>query len=151
MTAAPRARRYRTMTEQLGAILIAFEVFAVFLAGLTLFGLRTLPAPVALGGTAGFIVLMILGIRFLRYPWGRWYVLGLQIALTLAGLLHTSMFLVGGLFLAVWIYCLFQGGKIDAERAVIIAEYEREQAELAQTDPSEADRGVRENGTAQTD
>ncbi|SJM61914.1 DUF4233 domain-containing protein [Gulosibacter sp. 10] len=138
MSRAPRARRYRTMTEQLGSILLAFEVISVALGGLAIFGLKVLPAGIALGGTAVFLVLMVAGVYLLRRSWGRWYVLGLQIALTLAGFIHPSMFFVGGIFLAIWCYCQYQGGRIDAARAVIIAEYEREQAALAeQGEPAE--------------
>ncbi|NLT27299.1 MAG: DUF4233 domain-containing protein [Microbacteriaceae bacterium] len=120
-----RRRRYRTMIEQLGSILVGFEVVAVFCAGMALFGLRALPPAVALGGTAGFIVLMLASIPLLRRPWGKWFLLALQIGLTLMGLVHGSMWFVGGVFLAAWIYCLRHGIRIDAERAPIIAEYER--------------------------
>lgn len=123
-----KSRRYRTMTEQLGSILVVFEVVMVFLASLALFGLSALPPAVALGGGAVFIVLLVVGVYLLRKPWGVWYVLGLQIALTLTGFIHGAMFIVGGLFLAMWIYCQYQGTKIDAERAPILAEYEREMA-----------------------
>lgn len=122
------ARRYRTITEQLGSILLAFELIVVALCGLAIFGLRVLPPELALGGAAVFVVLMLVGIRVLRYPWGKWFVLALQIALVAAGFVHGSMFVVGGMFLAIWVYCMVRGGKIDAERAPIIAEYERAQA-----------------------
>lgn len=122
------ARRYRTITEQLGSILLAFEVVSIALCGLAIFGLRVLSPSVALGGAAAFIVLMLVGIRVLRYPWGRWYVLALHVAMVLAGFVHGSMFVVGGMFLAIWVYCMVRGGRIDAERAPIIAEYERAQA-----------------------
>lgn len=119
------ARRYRTITEQLGSILIAFEVVVVFLVALTLFGLKVLSPVMAFVGGAGFLLLLVLGVRFLRYPWGRWYVLVLQVALLLCGFFESSAFVVGGIFLAVWVFCMVRGGRIDAERAPIIAEYER--------------------------
>ncbi|WP_164509761.1 MULTISPECIES: DUF4233 domain-containing protein [Gulosibacter] len=119
------ARRYRTVTEQLGSILIAFEVISVALVALALFGLRALPAGTALGGGAVFVLAFVAGVYFLRFNWGRWYVLGLQVLLTLGGFLDSIVFIVGGLFLAVWLFCMFRGGKIDAERAPIIAEFER--------------------------
>lgn len=122
------AKRYRTITEQLGSLLLIFEVFSVGLCGLAIFGLRVLDPVLALGGAALFIGLMLVGVYVLRYSWGRWYVLALQLALTLAGFVHGSMFVVGGIFLAVWLYCMVHGGRIDAERAPIIAEYERAQA-----------------------
>lgn len=122
------AKRYRTITEQLGSLLLIFEVFSVGLCGLAIFGLRALPAWVALGGAALFIVLMLVGVYVLRFSWGRWYVLALHIALVMTGLVNGAMYVVGGLFLAIWLYCMVRGGKIDAERAPVIAEYERTQA-----------------------
>lgn len=119
------AKRYRTVTESLGSILISFEVVMVGLVALAMFGLRVLPPGIALGGGAVFIVAFVLGVYFLRYPWGRWYVLALQVLLTLGGFLEPIVFVVGLLFLAVWLFCMVKGGKIDAERAPIIAEYER--------------------------
>ncbi|RRJ87826.1 DUF4233 domain-containing protein [Gulosibacter macacae] len=118
-------RRYRSMIEQLGSILVAFELVAVLCAGLALFGLSVLPPALALGGTAVFMLLLVISVRTLRQPWGKWFLLALQIALTLTGFLHGSMWFVGGVFLAAWIYCLRHGIRIDAERAPIIAEYER--------------------------
>ncbi|MFD2674865.1 DUF4233 domain-containing protein [Gulosibacter bifidus] len=122
------AKRYRTITEQLGSLLLIFEVFSVGLCGLAIFGLRALPAWIALGGAALFIVLMLVGVYVLRFSWGRWYVLALHLALVMAGLVNGAMYVVGGLFLAIWLYCMVRGGKIDAERAPVIAEYERAQA-----------------------
>lgn len=116
------------MTEQLGSILVAFEAVSVGLAALSLFGLKVLPPAVALGGGAVFIVLLVVGVYLLRKPWGVWFVLSVQILLTLTGFIHGAMFFVGGLFLALWIYCQYHGTKIDAERAPIIAAYRREMA-----------------------
>lgn len=118
-------KRYRSMVEQLGSILVAFEVVSVFCAGMALFGLQVLPPAVALGGTAVFILLLLASVRTLREPWGKWFLLGLQIALTLTGLIHPSMWFVGGVFLVAWLFCLSRGIPIDKARAPIIAEYER--------------------------
>lgn len=116
------------MTEQLGSILVAFEAVSVGLAALTLFGLKVLTPAVALGGGAVFIALLIVGVYLLRKSWGVWFVLGVQILLTLTGFIHGAMFLVGAIFLALWLYCQYHGTKIDAERAPIIAAYRREMA-----------------------
>lgn len=119
------AKRYRTVVEQLGSILIAFEVIVVALVALALFGLRAVPAPIAFGGGAAALVLFVASIVCLRFVWGKWLVLALQVLLTLCGALNSVVFVVGALFLAVWIFCLLRGGKIDAQRAPIIAEYQR--------------------------
>lgn len=119
------AKRYRTVTEQLGTILISFEVISVGLVALALFGLRALPPAIALGGGAVFLALFVASIYWLRFPWGKWVVLALQVLLTLGGFFDSIVFIVGLLFLAVWLFCMIRGGKIDAERAPIIAEYQR--------------------------
>ena len=144
-----RTRRYRTMIEQLGTILIGFEVVSVFCAGMALFGLRALPPAVALGGTALFIALMLATVRTLRYSWGKWLLLALQIALVLMGLVHGSMWFVGGVFLAAWLYCLRAGMRIDAERAPVIAAYERELAEQEAAATAEGDAGAAGSGAAE--
>ncbi|GGA75482.1 hypothetical protein GCM10011490_27810 [Pseudoclavibacter endophyticus] len=113
------------MRENLGSILIAFELFAIFCSTLTFFGLRILPAPLALGGGAAVCVVLIALVFAFRYEWG--FVAGwvAHIALVLTGFLHPGMFVVAGIFLATWAFIMIKGGEIDRARAPIIAEYER--------------------------
>ncbi|WP_311478448.1 DUF4233 domain-containing protein [uncultured Gulosibacter sp.] len=105
------------MIEQLGSILVAFQVVSVFCAGMALFGLKALPPAVALGGTAGYIVLMFVAVYTLRHRWGKWFLLGLEIALMLLGFVHGSMWVVGGIFTALWLWCLKAGGDAERRRA----------------------------------
>lgn len=120
-----RYKRRRSMRENLASILIAFELFAVFCSTLVFFGLRILPAPVALGGGA-LVCLLLIGLVFaVRYEWG--FIAGwvLHVGLVLTGFLHAGMFFVGGIFLATWAYIMIKGGQIDRARAPIIAEFDR--------------------------
>lgn len=119
--------RQRTLIEKLGSVLVAFQIVSVFCAGLALFGLKALPAPVALGGTAVYILLLVLAVPLLRKPWGKWYLLALEIVLTLLGFVHGSMWIVGGLFLLLWGWCL----KTNAEHEQRMAAYEATAANLA--------------------
>lgn len=122
---APRRRRYRTMRELLGSIILGFELFAIFLCALTFFGLKLVPAPVALGGGAAVLVVMVLLVWALRKPWGVAAGWVFHVAMLATGFVHGGMFFVSGLLLAVWAYSMVKGAAIDAQRAPVIAEYER--------------------------
>jgi hypothetical protein len=112
--ATPRApRRQRSLRESLGAIVLGFELLVVFLGALVLFGLKSLPAWLALGGGAVLIVLMIAAIGLLRYPVG--VVLGwlVQLIVVAAGFLVPAFFIVGAIFTAMWTYCMIAAARID--------------------------------------
>ena len=113
--AAPigRQRRQRSLRESLGAIVLGFEVLVVFLGALVLFGLKSLPAPVALGGGAALVVLMIVAIALLRYPIG--VILGwlIQLIVVAAGFLVPAFFIVGAIFTAMWTYCMITASRLE--------------------------------------
>ncbi len=108
-----RARRTRSMRETLGSIVLGFELIIVFLGALVLFGLKSLPAAVALGGGAVLVILMIVTIALLRYPVG--IVMGwvVQLIVIAAGLLVPAFYIVGAIFAAMWTYCMIVGGRLD--------------------------------------
>ncbi|GAB3616944.1 DUF4233 domain-containing protein [Okibacterium endophyticum] len=111
-----RVRRQRTVTETLGSIVMASELVVVFLASLVAFGLGALTAPVALGGGGALCLLMALTTGLLRYRWGivlGWVVQGSIVA---TGILLPMMFLVGSIFAAMWVYCMFKGAAIDRQK-----------------------------------
>lgn len=102
----------------LGAIMLGFELIIVVLIGLTIFGLSILE-PRELGLYIGGVLALgcILGLAFMRM--GRagivigWIVHVLMLA---TGVLLPPAFVVGGLFTALWIYCMVKGAQIDRER-----------------------------------
>ncbi|HEY2555729.1 MAG TPA: DUF4233 domain-containing protein [Diaminobutyricibacter sp.] len=108
-----RARRNRTMRESLGSIVLGFELIVVFLGALVLFGLKSLPAAVALGGGAALVILMIVAIALLRYPVGIILGWAVQVIVIAAGLLVPAFYIVGAIFAAMWIYCMIVGGRLD--------------------------------------
>ncbi len=116
-----KQRRRRSVTESLLSIVLAREAFVVFFASLTIFGLRVLepafPAWIALAGGGVFILVLLATVAVLRYPWG--VVIGwmLQVALIALGILTPLMFVVGGGFALLWIYCFIRGRRIDRGRA----------------------------------
>jgi hypothetical protein len=108
-----KARRVRTVREMLASIVLGFELIVVFLGALVLFGLKALPAPVALGGGAVVVVLMIVALGLLRYPVGIWLGWFIQLVVVAAGFLVPAFFIVGAIFTAMWTYCMIMGARID--------------------------------------
>lgn len=109
----PRTRRTRSLRESLGSIVLGFELIIVFLGALVLFGLKALPAAIALGGGAAVVALMIVAIALLRYRVG--VVLGwiVQLLVVAAGFLVPAFFIVGAIFTAIWTYCMITASRID--------------------------------------
>ena len=108
-----RTRRQRSLRETLGSIVLGFELIIVFLGALVVFGLKALPAAVALGGGAAVVVLMIVAIGLLRWPVG--IALGwiIQLIVVAAGFLVPAFFVVGAIFTAMWTYCMVAAARID--------------------------------------
>jgi hypothetical protein len=100
MSGMSARRGPRSIKQTLGSIILGFEMVVMFLGSLVIFGLKALPAPVALIGGAGY--------------WLGWAV---QAAIVATGLLVPMMFLVGGMAAAVWTYAMVQGDKIERQQA----------------------------------
>lgn len=112
-----RPRNSRSVRQSLGSIVLGFEIIIVFLGALVLFGLRALPAPVALIGGAAFILLMVVAIRLLSRPVGVWLGWAVQLGVLASGSLVPELFFVGALFGGIWAYCMIVGGRMDRARA----------------------------------
>ncbi len=116
-----RPRRPRSVTESLLSIVLVLEAVVLFFASLTIFGLKvlepTLPAWVALPAGGVAIIVLLATTAVLRFPWGvaiGWVWQGGLIAL---GILTPFMYVVGGGFALLWIYCFTRGRRIDRGRA----------------------------------
>ncbi|PJJ63451.1 DUF4233 domain-containing protein [Compostimonas suwonensis] len=118
--ASGRVRPIRTVRQTLGSIVLGFESIVVFLAALVLFGLKNLPAGVALGGGIGLAVVMLLTVGLLRFPWA--FVVGwvLQGIVLLAGFVNPVMFFVGAVFTAMWAYAMVKGSQIDRQKETAV-------------------------------
>lgn len=112
-----RPRRERSLTESLLSIMLVLEACVLFFVILNVAGEGVLPVGVAWGGGLGAIVLMALVARTLQYRWG--VVLGclIQVGLVLCGLLVVLMYVVAGIFVALWIFCLWKGITVDRRNA----------------------------------
>jgi hypothetical protein len=116
-----KQRRQRSVTESLLSIVLVLEAFVVFFASLTIFGLKALepayPAWAALPAGGVLILVLLATTAVLRHPWG--IVIGwvLQAAIIGLGILAPLMYLIGGGFALLWIYCFTRGRRIDRGRA----------------------------------
>lgn len=113
------------MTATLGMILLGFQLVVTFLCALAIIGLRLVPMELGLWTGGILLVLQVAAILVLvrtGSPILGWIIEVLCVA---AGFVHPAMFVVGGMFLAAWIYCMVQGRRVDRLRAPIIREYER--------------------------
>src|SRR5690606_37676213 len=102
-----------TLSQKLAKYLLYTEVGVVFFLTLTLYGLGTLEPLWAFGGGATFAVLLIVAARFTYQRWGMGLAWALQLVLVASGLLNEMMFIVGLIFLAMWIYTMVKARQIE--------------------------------------
>lgn len=127
--AAARPRRYRTLPEKIGQIVLACEALVAFLGGLVLYGLKaTAGLPPWTGIVAGCVlaVLFVLAAGLLSRPWGFAVGWALQVVLLLGGLLEPGFFIAGLVFGGFWAYAVIGGGRIERRVQRQRAAYERE-------------------------
>jgi hypothetical protein len=119
-------RRKRSVTESLLSIVLVLEAFVLFFASLTMFGLKVFepvfPAWVALPAGAVAILVFLATTGVLRYPWGIAIGWVLQAGLIALGILTPFMFVIGGGFALLWIYCFTRGRRLDRGRAATTTE-----------------------------
>ncbi|GAA4669843.1 DUF4233 domain-containing protein [Frondihabitans cladoniiphilus] len=110
---ARRPRRERGLTESLLSIMLVLEICVLFFVILNAAGAHAVSVPVAWFGGLAFIVVMGLTSGVLRYRWGVIVGCALQVLLLLTGLLVVLMWVVGAIFVGLWIFCLVKGIQID--------------------------------------
>lgn len=121
-----RARRPRGAAESLAAVVLGFESIIVFLGGLVIYGLGTLPEQIPdwCGVVAGSVLaaLMIATVGVLRHPWG----VGLgwlwQVLVALGGILVPALLVVAVIFGAMYAYATIKGGALDRRNAARAAQ-----------------------------
>jgi hypothetical protein len=107
----------RSARRQFGATILVLEAFVVGFAALVAFGLRAADPAVIWGLSGGLALSLVLAAGVLGRPGG--YVVGsvLQVAVLAAGVVVPMMWVVGGVFVLLWIVGLRLGGRIDRERS----------------------------------
>lgn len=116
---APRPRARRSATESLLSIVLLLEAFVVFFATLVAFSLELLPVGVAFGAGAAFIVLIIVTARLVKSSAGQWFGWVVQALLLASGILIPLMFVAGGAFALLYLYCFLTGRRLDRRNAHI--------------------------------
>jgi hypothetical protein len=116
--AKPRPRR--SATQSLLSIVLGLEAILVFFLMMTAFGLDLLPPGVVFGAGIALIVVLAATGRLVAKPWGLWVGHALQVLLIALGFVLPTMFFVGAVFAALWIYCFFAGRRLDRRNEAII-------------------------------
>lgn len=117
---AGRTRRPRSLTASLASIVLATEFVVVVLASLVVFGLKALPAPVALGSGGVLLLVIAVAAATARSPVG--LILGwvVQVVLVAAVVVQVAVGVVGVVFAALWVYSMIVGARIDRRAAAPI-------------------------------
>lgn len=103
----------------LGSIILGFELFVIFLTGLTTFGLRIFDPPsLGIWGGIGLCVLTVVALACMRTRIGIWLGWLVQILLLLSAFFLPLILLVGLIFTAVYAYGMIKGAQIDRQKAV---------------------------------
>ncbi|MBN9607127.1 MAG: DUF4233 domain-containing protein [Actinomycetales bacterium] len=117
----PGARPARGPLASLLAIALGLEAAVLFFATLVAFGLRVVDPVLALVGGAALLLVFVLVAGAQR--WRAGVIAGgvLQVVLIATGALMPVMFLVGGGFAALWLWCLVRGRRLETQRAAVLA------------------------------
>jgi asparagine N-glycosylation enzyme membrane subunit Stt3 len=121
MSKQPKVRTKSTQ-RALSSILMAFESLVVFFATLVAFGTKVL-GPSSQDAATVWAVGLTLSVLFILTPaiLGKpgSYAFGwvLQIAVVFIGVWVPLMYVVGGIFLCLWIWAMVAGSTIDKARA----------------------------------
>ncbi|MFJ2505254.1 DUF4233 domain-containing protein [Microbacterium sp. NPDC087592] len=115
---APRPPR--TLVQKLAPIVLGFEAIVVFLVGLTIFGLRQLPAGVEQwwgivgGGVLAIACIAIAGM--ITKPWALTAGWVVQAIVALSAFFVPAILLVVLIFGGMWAYATIGGARLDARR-----------------------------------
>ncbi|MFZ7088163.1 DUF4233 domain-containing protein [Curtobacterium sp. RRHDQ10] len=121
-----KPRRPRGARESLLSIVLVLEAIMFFFPMLVVYGKHEIPAGWAFGGGLGFMVVLAIASRATGNRAGVWFGWLLQVAILATGLVERFMFVVGVLFVAMWVYCYVKGGQLDRQNADARAAWEAE-------------------------
>jgi len=118
---APRpARPPRTLVQKLAPVVLGFEAIVVLLAGLTIFGLKSLPAGIpqwwAIVGGAVVAVAMVAVAGMITKAWAIPAGWVLQAIVALSAFFVPAIALVVLVFGGMWAYATIMGARLDARR-----------------------------------
>lgn len=106
-----------TMTARLAAMTLALESLVVFFATLAGSRLSSVEPTIVWGGGTGLALGCLLAAAAARHRGGLvagWLV---QVLVLGTGVLVPAMFVLGAIFVAMWVWLLLVGRRIDRDRA----------------------------------
>ncbi|GAB3598877.1 hypothetical protein GCM10027408_16710 [Microbacterium tumbae] len=117
--AAPRPQR--TLVQKLAPIVLGFEAIVVFLAGLTVFGLKALPDGIPdwwgiVGGSVVAVACIALAGMITR-PGAITAGWVIQVVIALSAFLVPAILFVVLVFGGMWAYATIGGARVDARRS----------------------------------
>lgn len=113
---APAPSRSRSATVQFTSTILILEAFVVGFAGLVAYGLD-LAEPMVLWAVFGGVALgLIVAAVAVRLPGGLVVGSVLQLAVLGLGVAVPMVFVVGGIFVVLWVVAVRLGHRIDRER-----------------------------------
>ncbi|WP_066581962.1 DUF4233 domain-containing protein [Cellulomonas timonensis] len=119
---APAVRRKRPARLQFTSTILLLEAFLVLFVTLVAYGLAAIepggPSGGAIWAVGGALMLVLIVLsRLMAWPGG--YIAGsvAQVLVLATGIAVPMMFIVGGVFVVMWVVALRLGGRIDRERA----------------------------------
>lgn len=125
-----RVRPQRTLVQKLAPVVLGFESIVVFLAGLTVFGLKALPASVPQwwgivgGAVVGLACIAVAGM--ITRPWAITAGWVIQAIIAVSAILVPAILLVVVIFGGMWAYATIMGAKLDARRPAAETETQTE-------------------------
>lgn len=109
----------RSTQRALGSIVLGFELFVVFLAGMTVFGLGVIePRELGIWGGLTLCAVILVALGTMRI--GKvgivigWAAHGLMF---LAGFVLPPSLIIFAIFAALWCYCMVVGARLDRQSA----------------------------------
>ncbi|MGW8483508.1 DUF4233 domain-containing protein [Microbacterium sp. NPDC055903] len=114
----PAPRRQRTLVQKLAPIVLGFEAIVVFLAGLTVFGLKALPDAVpdwwgiVGGGVLALACIAVAGM--ITKPWAITAGWVIQVLIAVSAILVPAILVVVLVFGGMWAYATIMGARLDA-------------------------------------
>lgn len=114
------ARPPRTLVQKLAPVVLGFEAIVVILAGLTIYGLKTLPDGIpqwwAIIGGLVVAVVMVAVAGMITKPWAIPVGWALQAVVALSAIFVPAILFVVLVFGGMWAYATIMGARLDARR-----------------------------------
>lgn len=107
----------RSAQRSMAATILALEAIVLGLTTPVMISVASVPVVTALVIGLGLTVACVVVAAMLRHSWS--YAVGwaIQVAAVALGVVVPVMFVLGGIFLALWAGAVLLGAKIDRERA----------------------------------